>query len=218
MTSSWISRSIVAGTGAVAVLVAQAAPGLAHVTVSAPDASRGGSAVLVYRVPNESTANSPTVELRVQIPGVTAADTEAMPGWKTAVRKDTAGDVTEITWTADAGGGIGPDQFGQFSVLANGLPDTDKIVTPAVQTYADGQVVRWDQESESGDSEPEYPAPTLTLAAGHSGGAPHHGDIRSASSDDHADDTTARWLGGIGIALGAVALLAAIGFGVRRKP
>ncbi|MGQ4596432.1 DUF1775 domain-containing protein [Nocardia sp. R6R-6] len=203
-----------AGAAAAAVLIA-AAPASAHVTVSAPDAARGGSAVLVFRVPNESATNSPTVELTVQFPGVTDVDTEAVPGWKAVARKD--GNVTAITWTADAGGGIGPGQFGQFSVLANGLPDTDEITTPAIQTYADGQVVKWDQ-SATDQGEPEYPAPTLALAAKQSGGAENHGDIpaMSTSSGSFSDDT-ARRLGIIGIVLGALGLLAGVGTAVMRR-
>ncbi|WP_040866949.1 YcnI family copper-binding membrane protein [Nocardia exalbida] len=218
MNSSWLVRAASAGAAAAFVATVAAAPALAHITVSGPDASRGGSGVLVFRVPNESGTGSPTVEVAVQIPGVTAADTEAAPGWKAVVRKDAARNVTDITWTADAGGGIGPSQFGQFSVLANGLPDTETVTIPAVQTYADGQVVRWDQNADGDGSEPERPAPSLTLAAKQSGGVDNHGDIQSAaSSSSSSSDTTARWLGGIGIALGALGLLAALGMGVARR-
>ncbi|WP_036528573.1 DUF1775 domain-containing protein [Nocardia sp. CNY236] len=216
MTDSRVSRSTLTGVGAVAVLVATAAPAVAHVTVSAPNATRTGSAVLVYRVPNESAVDSPTVEFRVQIPGISTTDAEAVPGWTSLVRHDTADDVTVVTWTADPDGGIGPDQFGEFSVLANGLPDADEVVTPAVQTYADGQVMRWDQELAADGDEPEFPAPVLTLGAARSGGTDDHGDIQSAPSGDQAEDSTARWLGGIGIAVGATALIAAVGAAARR--
>lgn len=214
MNKSWLGR---AGSTVVAaaVVVIAAAPAAAHVTVSAPDAARGGSAVLVFRVPNESVTNSPTVELAVQIPGVTAIDTEAMPGWKAVTHKD--GDVTAVTWTADSGGGIGPGQFGEFSVLANGLPDKAKITMPAVQTYADGEVIKWDQ-SATDKGEPEYPAPTLALAAEQSGGAHNHGDIPAMStSSGSSSDDTARWLGVIGIVLGALGLLIGGGAVMRRR-
>ncbi|WP_433681089.1 DUF1775 domain-containing protein [Nocardia sp. CA-119907] len=215
MNKSWLGRAGSTGVAAAAVVVIAAAPASAHVTVSAPDAARGGSAVLVFRVPNESMTNSPTVELAVQIPGVTAIDTEAVPGWKAVTHKD--GNVTAVTWTADSGGGIGPGQFGEFSVLANGLPDMDKLTMPAVQTYADGQVIKWDQ-SASDKGEPEYPAPTLALAAERSGGAENHGDIpaRSTTGGSSSDDT-ARWLGVIGIVLGALGLLIGGGAVMRRR-
>ncbi|WP_327120481.1 YcnI family protein [Nocardia sp. NBC_01730] len=222
MNSSWIARTAsacAAAAIAATVVAVAAAPAFGHVTVSGLNASRGGSAVLVFRVPNESATGSPTVEVAVQISGVTAADTEAVPGWKAVVRKDSGRNVTDITWTANSGGGIGPSQFGQFSVLANGLPDIEKLTMPAVQTYADGQVVRWDQEPAGDESEPERPAPSLVLAAKQSGGVNNHGDIQPAASNSgSSSDTTARWLGAIGIVLGGLGLIAALGLrAVRRK-
>ncbi|MEU1545892.1 YcnI family protein [Nocardia sp. NPDC005745] len=218
MNSSRLVRAAAAGAAAAFVATVPAAPAFAHITVSGPDASRGGSGVLVFRVPNESGTGSPTVEVAVQIPGVTAADTEAVPGWKAVVRKDAGRNVTNVTWTADAGGGIGPSRFGQFSVLANGLPDAETVTIPAVRTYADGQVVRWDQKTDGDGSEPERPAPALTLAAKQSDGVDNHGDIQSAaSSPSSSSDTTARRLGGIGIVLGVLGLLAPLGIGVARR-
>ncbi len=218
MNSSWISRIACAGAAAAFAMVLLAAPASAHVTVSSPDAARGGSAVLTFRVPNESATNSATIELMVQIPGLTAADTQVMPGWRAVASKDSARNVTAITWTADPGGGIGPGQFAQFSVLANGLPDTDTLTMPSVQTYADGQVVMWDQETTAGASEPEHPAPSLALGAKKSGGAENHGDIRIAASEGKSSsDTTARWLGVIGIVLGAVGSIAGAGSLIARR-
>ncbi|MET8875667.1 DUF1775 domain-containing protein [Nocardia sp. NPDC004604] len=216
MNKSWLRRVGSTVVAAAAAVVVAAAPASAHVTVSAPGATRGGSAVLVFRVPNESLTNSPTVELAVRIPGVTAVDTLAVPGWKVVTHKD--GSVTAVTWTADSGGGIGPGQFGQFTVLANGLPDMDKMTMPAVQTYADGEIVKWEDQPETGKGEPEYPAPTLALAAKQSGGAENHGDIPAMStSSGSASDDTARWLGVIGIVLGALGLLIGGGAVMRRR-
>ncbi|WP_228003145.1 YcnI family copper-binding membrane protein [Nocardia australiensis] len=219
MNSSWISRTAFTGAAAAIAVVVAAVPAFAHVSVSAPDAARGGSAILTFQVPNESATNSSTTELVVRIPGVTAVDTQAMPGWKAVAAKDSARNVTAVTWTADPGGGIGPGQFAQFSVLANGLPDTERLTMPAVQTYADGQVVKWEQEPTTGGPESEYPAPSLKLAAKHAGGVENHGDIPSAMPEKggSTSDTTARWLGVIGIVLGALGLIAGIGLGVTRR-
>ncbi|WP_067840701.1 YcnI family protein [Nocardia lijiangensis] len=216
MSGTAFARSAVAALAAAIAMAGAAGAAFAHVTVSAADASRGGSAVLVFRVPNESASGSPTVGVGVEISGVTTVDTEAMPGWKAVVDKDSGRNITTVTWTADPGTGIEAGQFEQFSVLANGLPDTEKMTMPAVQTYADGKVVRWDQVPASGDDEPEYPAPSLTLRDGDDAGAQDHGDIQATGSDAGSpDDTTARWLGAIGITLGALGLLAAIGMAVR---
>ncbi|AHH16447.1 hypothetical protein NONO_c16460 [Nocardia nova SH22a] len=207
MNTSWLHRVTVTGlvAGAAAFLVAASAT--AHVTVSAPDAARGGSAVLTFRVPNESATGSATTELSVRFPALTEAETEPTPGWKTKVTRDDGHRVTAITWTADQGGGIGPGEFEQFPVLADGLPDTETLTLPATQTYADGTVVHWDQTA-SGDTEPEYPAPSVHLAPARSGTA-NHGDVHAAEAEDHESDTTARWLGSIGIVLGALSVLAA---------
>ena len=44
-------------------------------------------------------------------------------------------------------------------------PDAAEVSFPAVQTYADGTVVHWDQPPLPDGGEPEHPAPMLTLAA-----------------------------------------------------
>ncbi|WP_446223104.1 YcnI family copper-binding membrane protein [Nocardia sp. IBHARD005] len=212
-----IAHRLTVGATVLVIGALPAATASAHVTVSGHEATRGGSGVLNFRVPNESTTQSPTVALTVRIPKVTAVDTETVTGWRATVGKQPDG-ATEITWTADAGTGIGPDQFGEFSVLANGLPDTDRLVIPAIQTYADGTVVRWDQTPGADGTTPEYPAPTVTLRAGPAGTALDHGDIPDlATQQPSTDDTAARWLGGIGIALGALGLLTALGVAVRSR-
>lgn len=205
MSNSWMHRIVVTGVAAGAAGVVAAAPATAHVTVSGPDAARGGSAVLTFRVPNESATGSATTALSVRFPNLPEVETEPTPGWKTDVTRDDNHRVVAVTWTADQGGGIGPGQFEQFAVLADGLPDSETLTLPATQTYADGRVVTWDQTS-TDDHEPEYPAPTVPLAARQSGGTHNHGDARtvSAAEEEHETDTTARWLGSIGIVLGAL--------------
>ena len=68
--------------------------------------------------------------------------------------------VRGITWT---GGTFGPNEFQQFVVRAT-LPKRGQRVTfKAVQTYSDGEVVRWIQETVKGAPEPEHPAPVVHL-------------------------------------------------------
>jgi hypothetical protein len=84
----------------------------------------------------------------------------------------------------------------------------------AVQTYDDGEVVAWDQTGD-GDTEPERPAPTLSL------------DGSDASADETAEhalqetssssDPTARVLGGAGLALGVAGLGLALSGRGRRQ-
>ncbi len=79
--------------------------------------------------------------------------------------------VQRITWTA-TDEGIGTDEFTEFEVSGGPLPETDQLVFKALQTYADGEVVRWIQEQAPGGEEPERPALTLELAAATGGEDP----------------------------------------------
>ncbi|SUA41018.1 Uncharacterised protein [Nocardia africana] len=65
----------------------------------------------------------------------------------------------------------------------------------------------------AGGDEPEHPAPSITPAA--AGSDDDHAGMASGSdksgSDESDSDDTARWLGGIGLVLGALG--AALGLG-----
>ena len=78
-----------------------------------------------------------------------------------------------MTWTADPGTRIGPGEFADFPLSLGPLPEVDRLVLPAVQTYDDGEVVAWDQPPAADGAEPERPAPavTLTPAGGAAGDA-----------------------------------------------
>jgi uncharacterized protein YcnI len=89
-----------------------AAPAWAHVTVTADHAWRGQVAMLTCSVPNESETGSATTQLRVTLPSVTSARTEAIPGWTAQLDHDTpAGVFRSVTWTAAPNAGIPADQF-----------------------------------------------------------------------------------------------------------
>jgi len=209
----------------------------AHVTarVIGETAAKGGYAKITFRVPNEEE-NAGTVKLEVKFPPeypLSGARTKPMPGWTAQVNKVTLDKpvkianaevkeaVGSVVWTAQ-GTRINPGEFQEFELSVGPLPDnTDELVMPATQTYDDGTVVAWDQPMKDGEEEPEHPAPAIALAA--AGEDDHHGaapaDTDSDTHDDAAEadeaavsttDDTARWLGGIGLALGALG----VGFGV----
>lgn len=174
-------------------------PSLSGVHVDADGSEPGHSAMLTFRVPNESENDSLTTQLTVTVPPNTAAMAEHMPGWKIALDRDVAaGTVRSVTWTAAPGAGIAPDEFVPFRVSLT-LPKSDTVSFPATQTYSDGSVVQWDQAPLPEGGEPDHPAPMLTLAA--------------EASSSHADDT-ARWLAVAGLVVGAVAVALAL---VRRR-
>ncbi|ALR10201.1 nuclear export factor GLE1 [Mycobacteroides saopaulense] len=209
-------RLVAASTASAAALLAFAIPAFAHVRVTTDNTARGGYATLEFSVPNESATKALTTGLTVQLPDVGSASTELLPGWTSTLDRDAAkGTVRSVTWKAAAGNGIGPDQFALFRVRVK-LPDTESVSFPATQTYADGQVVRWDQQAQPGGAEPEHPAPVLDLTQGqanhdgHSAHAPQVSAVHESGTGAAHADKTARWFGGIGLILGAVALVLAV--------
>ncbi|BDB58329.1 MULTISPECIES: YcnI family protein [Rhodococcus] len=209
-------RALVGATATAALMVAGAGIASAHVTVVAPGAEQGGYTVLTFRVPTESETAG-TTAVTVELPGLRSARTEPLPGWTATVEKDPESQLaTSVTWTAEPDVQVGPGQFQQFVLSVGPLPEEDEVAFPAIQTYSDGEVVAWD-EIATGDEEPERPAPSLTLAAssgdGHGGSGDAHATetAQTAGASEGTTDSTARWLGGIGLVLGALG--AALGLG-----
>src|SRR5438445_3091292 len=148
---------LVAGVAIALVAIATAA--YAHVTVSAPGAVRGGTdQEITFRVPVEQM--QATVKLTVALPTSTpiaAVLVKPVAGWRhtekttklaTPIKTDD-GEITEavsqITWTATAGHGLRPGEFGEFTIIAGQLPDAASLQFSAIQTYADGSTVAWNQ-------------------------------------------------------------------------
>jgi periplasmic copper chaperone A len=195
-------------------------PAFAHVTAQPGTAEQGGYTVITFRVPNESTTAG-TTKLQVNLPvdhPITSARTTPQPGWTAEVTKGTlpapvdvngtqvTEAVTAVTWTAQPGTRIGPGQYVDFPLSVGPLPTgVDEIALPAVQTYDDGKVVAWDQPTVAGAEEPEHPAPTVALTAS-TGGHGHDAAAATSGGSTSTTDTTARWLGGIGLLLGALGL------------
>jgi uncharacterized protein YcnI len=223
------------GAGVLALLTSGVAA--AHVTAQPGVATKGSYAKIAFRVPSESDTAG-TVKLQVTLPTdhpIPSVRTSPMPGWTATMTKvplnppvqTDDGSVTEavhtITWTARPGVRLGPTEFADFEVSLGALPDnTDTLVMPAVQTYDDGTVVKWDQLQAPGGPEPEHPAPALRLVDGNGGAqnmeAATHGMAMGAGpagTDDTTPaagpDNTARWLGGAGLVLGALGLGLGIG-------
>ncbi len=216
MKSSITRALVTAGaTGSAFLLAAGIAS--AHVTVDAPGATQGGYTVLTFKVPTESDAAS-TTKLTIALPGFKSARTEPLAGWTSTIDKDANLQATSVTWTADPGVGVGPGQFQRFVLSVGPLPKEDELSFTAAQTYSDGKVVNWDQPMGADGAEPEHPAPEITLAADDGAGDDHHVAAgTSAASDTKTSDTTARWLGGIGLALGALGTALGLGSIVRRR-
>jgi uncharacterized protein YcnI len=232
-----IRRTLAAAAAAGGALVLFAGPASAHVTVSAPaGAEPGGFATLVFNVPNERS-DATTTSVQVAMPEdapLAFVSVEPVPGWTVDVEKTTLdqplqsdeGDeiteaVSSVTWS---GGSIGDGQFQQFSISAGPLPeDADSLRFPAVQTYSDGEEVRWIEDTPEGGEEPEHPAPVLELTASSdsdagsaaeeatTGTTAGGGDESAADVSQAQDDAdSAKTLGIIGILVGAVGLVVAV--------
>jgi uncharacterized protein len=221
-----------------ALLVALATPAWAHVTVSPSTAAKGGFTTLTFKVPSESDTAS-TVKLQVAFPDpstapIASASVRPKAGWTYQVEKQHLstpiqsddGAVTDvvstITWTADASSAIKPGEFDSFDISVGPLPTkVDTLEFKAVQTYSDGNVVRWIEEPTGGKA-PDHPAPTITLTAAAQSttattvqlAAPASSASTSSSS---SSDGTARALGIAGLVAGLLALLLAV-LGFVRKP
>jgi uncharacterized protein len=168
-------RTLLVAFAAGAALVLPATSAFAHVTVNPREAIQGGYAKLAFRVPNERD-NASTTKLEVNFPTdhpLASVSVRPQPGWAYAVEKTKLttpiksddGDITEavskITWT---GGAIKPGEFNEFEVSVGPLPsDADSVTFKALQTYSNGEVVRWIEEATPGGSSPEHPAPVLKL-------------------------------------------------------
>jgi len=220
-----LRATVVAVTfGATGLLAAGVAS--AHVTANiyGSEPQKGGSGAIVFRVPNEE-ADAGTTKVEIDFKpeyAISSVRYKPVPGWTAEVTKtqvptpvkngknlDVTDPVTKVVFTAQPGSGIakGENEFQEFEITASTLPsNVDELVLPAIQTYDNGEVVSWNQES-TGGAEPEHPAPTVKLAAA-STSEDHDMASGSTSSGDSESgtDSTARWLGGAGLIVGALGL------------
>lgn len=70
--------------------------------------------------------------------------------------------VSKISWVA-TGPGMPPGAFDLFTVMGDPMPKASKLTFRAVQTYSNGDVVRWIEIPTKGAPAPDHPAPTLTI-------------------------------------------------------
>ncbi|MTD56352.1 DUF1775 domain-containing protein [Amycolatopsis sp. RM579] len=205
--------AVAAAVGVMATLACQPLA-FAHVSVSPDTAEPGEPSMLSFGVPNERD-DATTTRLEVTFPAdhpLSSVTPQSMPGWQITVHKEPmdkpagAGDemdnqtVSSIVWE---GGSIPADTFTNFTVRIGKMPDTGQLSFKALQTYSDGQVVRWIDLMQPGQPEPEHPAPTVTIAKA------------AAPAESTSDsDPVARILGGVGIAAGVAA--AGVAFTRRR--
>jgi uncharacterized protein YcnI len=222
-------------TVVVAVLTFGIGAASAHVSVSSPDAAPGGFGEITFRVPTESDT-ARTTSLRVQLPTDTPfafVSVKPVPGWTATITTTPLGApieaegstiteaVSEVSWTADPGGGLAPGEYQTFSISAGPLPENaDSLAFPALQGYDDGSTVSWIDPTVEGQPEPEHPAPRLTLGAASSeAAAADPGSTTPAATGADSPSglaVTALIVGIVGLLVGAVGITLALGARRRR--
>jgi uncharacterized protein YcnI len=225
------TRAIVVAAVTATALLALAAPAWAHITVTPGTAQAGSAAELTFRVPNEE-AKANVTQLQMQIPTghpIAQLLVKPVPGWTITVKSVTlpkpvttddgtfSTAVSEVTW---AGGIIAPGQFQDFSVSADPLPDgVSQLAFKAIQTYSNGDVVRWIDLPQAGQPAPEHPAPILGLTpAGAGSGTGTSASPQPNETVAPATDSASLALGAAGLVAGLAGLAAGIAAWRRSRP
>jgi len=236
-----MKRTLLVSLAAGAALVLPATSAFAHVSVNPREAVQGRYAKLAFRVPNERD-NAGTTKLEVNLPAdhpFASVSVRPQPGWTYTVEtvelatpvkvhdNEISEAATKITWT---GGVIKPHEFNEFEVSVGPLPsDVDSITFKALQTYENGEVVRWIEEETPGGAEPEHPAPILKLTKADAattptttaGQASQAGEVAEPKADDAAsksDVDSARTFGILGMVFGLLGFGSAMATLRRKSP
>jgi uncharacterized protein YcnI len=230
---SRLTKHMIAAVTAAAFLIV--APAVqAHVTLQPDSAAAGGFTRLDVRVPNEQD-NASTTKVEVQFPpGFVFVSYQPVQGWNVRVVKEKLDkpieaegekineQVARVVWTGSGEQGkIGPGQFMDFPLSVQ-IPDKagQKLTFKALQTYDNGDVVRW-----IGPPDSEEPAPQVTVTAAEEEGGAHGAaeetaaktEETSASSSNDDNDASkglgiaALVVGGLGLVVGGAAFARARG-------
>lgn len=128
----------------------------AHVVVRPKEVLTASFQTFTMGVPNEK--DIPTTGVRLVIPdGLNYVSPNVKPGWRIEIKKSGEGEeakVTEIIWT---GGSIPVGQRDDFLFSAQVPSIETNMQWKAYQTYSDGTVVAWDQETTGGSHDSEDP-------------------------------------------------------------
>lgn len=213
-------RAAVTVPAAAAAVLLLAVPALAHITVTPDSAPAGSAAVLTFHVPNEE-ARADTTKVDMAIPTrhpIADVLVKPVPGWTISIKTITLAKpivtddgkftqaVSEVIWS---GGKIAPGQFQDFSITTDPLPDgVSALAFKALQTYSNGDVVRWIDLPQPGQPAPDHPAPVLTLTK--AAATTHTAALPGAPvSPGPGSNGTALALGAAGLAAGLLALVVA---------
>lgn len=221
-------KTLTAAAAAAGMIAASATAASAHVSVDPDDTGANGYSHLTFNVPNESPT-AKTIKLEVTLPTdtpFTSVSVKPVEGWSAQVitgdlpKPVTVSGATvtkaprSVVWTADEAHQLGQNQYQSFSLSVGRLPAEGTTVTlRSAQTYTDGSVVNWDEESAEGQPEPKHPAPSFVTTADDDAAAATASAAPSAAAaletSQVSGDARSVWgvvLGAAGFVLGAVAL------------
>jgi uncharacterized protein YcnI len=214
-----LRRAAVVGAAAATAVLLFAGPALAHITVTPDSVPAGSTDVLTFHVPNEE-AHADTVQVDVQIPTnhpIAQFLVQPVPGWTFTVKNVTLAKplvtddgsfsqaVSEVIWS---GGRILPGQFQSFTISADPMPTGEnQVAFKAIQTYSNGDVVRWIDLPQPGQPDPAHPAPVVTLTTAKAPAAAVRSSAAPASSGTSGPSSA---LGLAGLIVGLLACLLAL--------
>jgi uncharacterized protein YcnI len=219
-----MQRKIAAATVAASALAAPAAAD-AHITLQPNTAIAGAFTVENVRVPNERD-NASTVKVDLQLPpGFVFASYEPKLGWSVKVTTEKLAkpiqtddgrvdeQVRRITFTGHGPDGrIRPGEFMDFPLSVK-IPEKPggKLTFKAIQTYSNGEVVRW-----IGAPDSETPAPIVTVTGDDAKPAATAAAPPTAADSDHGS-AASKGLAWTALIVGALGLIAGLGaLGLRR--
>jgi uncharacterized protein YcnI len=195
-----------------ATLALGAAPAAAHIQVRPNTAAPDDTVLWEVLVPNEREQSTTRVEVAIP-PGVIPFSYAETPGWRRSLTLEPDDSVGSITWR----GRLRSDGFARFAFLASTPPKDGEIAWKAIQTYDDGQKVRW-----IGPPDSETPAALTAVAArypkqnaggegeGETAAATPAASESTAEDDGDESDSTARWLAGAALAVAIAGLVLAV--------
>jgi uncharacterized protein YcnI len=210
---------VIGALAAMTILPATAAD--AHVTVHPITVAQGDhDGTLTFRVPDESDTLT-TTQVQVFFPTdhpIATVLAQPLPGWTDQVTTsklatpihtddgDITDAVTKVTWT---GGHLTPGHYQDFTVAYGLLPSTtNQLVFKTLQTYSDGSVVRWIDQSTAAVPNPDHPAPVLKLTNDVTKTATTVTTAAAPASGSGNGMAVGLALAALIVALGALALLA----------
>jgi len=141
------------------VFILTTSQAIAHVVVFPREAKAGSYEAFTVRCPNEKDKATVKVVLEIPAEEVAIHQYEPKPGWQITLEKNTSGDATKVTWTAE-GAGLLPDQFVEFRIMGKINAEAKAIGWKAYQTYEGDDVVAW-----TGEVGSKTPAPVTKLNA-----------------------------------------------------